>query len=1101
MTTSSLNSLFYSPRSFSLLAVFCLSLLSAHAQTAAPSPAIPDGSAMGSSKPDLQRLMLNPLCDRASINFPIKDKVFAAVEDYVGVDPKVGSMALKLQDLVKKEGELQDFIIAFPPSNPIEQIGLWIYLAPDSNVEQVGLQIIDKEDEVLSNTVPADWQGWKWVEFNLQSGFKQVSKQDGKNSQVDSPLKQIHLVWTSKGGGVTSLGVNGLAAIAQSVPTNDAFSFDVLNPTEGYPAAPYRGKLLIQNFTDKPIDFDIAYSVQRNPQLYDKKLIDPVLGPNRALGQKNWMEIDGKKIDDNSLTDGDDETSYTAPWGNNNKNYAEGFQFLDLGQEQKIIRIDYHSGDSNWIHKIDFASSTDGTNYTPIDGLQDVDVYHKYGIQNVPLKQPLNARYLRLRYHNDGTLEPVIRTESELDVYSGVGDEKVEIPKVGDMVEQKSVHVSAAPKTFTFVPMDAAAPWPTGSYYVGVDVKGPAGRKLYASDHFVRSAEDVKMRPESRFGMNGAQAKWIPQLKEIGFGWLRFENMKWGFYNTSPTDFLLKGAAVHSDVPFDDYYQAYHDAGISVVPYIFQTPPWASSAPEGTTKNVGGYPPKDYDDYGKAIFEAVARYGTTKHSPDELHTPDKISGLGLITTYEIWNEPNLNDPGWGFFVAPFEKFLDLLRVGAEAVKRADPNSKVCAAGLSGISLSLVDKYHTYKYPDGKTPLDFIDILNVHFYSGRQEPELATEDPNTNRSGMKVEDIPTYEHELTEVADWRDDLKPNMPLWLTETGNDVGGPIGRTERFQAAKLPRDLMIGLANGVEKIFLYRETGSNAVMHGGAGVIRNDGSLRPSFFTLSTLSRQLDGAMDVRVPRLMTSDPKVWMYRWKRANDYVVTAWTPENTVPLGLDLGKCHVVDAFGAATDMEVTKDFPLTIFPVYITQITNAAVIDGLVNDAVAREKERKRVHAATVKLHAYLYQFGSNAHPGTKTIGTPRPYIPVFAGDVYDAKKGYGWASPDGKDGDAPWTPVPLEKSAIAFTKPDSFQIDAAPGSYTFELKAVKMGNAQLGISGGKEGDISLPFTDDGKVKVTTQITVEEGKPIIVKLPGPIQVQWLTLVENLPPAS
>ena len=57
------------------------------------------------------------------------------------------------------------------------------------------------------------------------------------------------------------------------------------------------------------------------------------------------------------------------------------------------------------------------------------------------------------------------------------------------------------------------------------------------------------------------------------------------------------------------------------------------------------------------------------------------------------------------------------------------------------------------------------------------------------------------------------MHPAMPIWMTETGYDSAGPFGTTEAIQAARLPRVVMLCLANGVEKVFVYREIGQHTV------------------------------------------------------------------------------------------------------------------------------------------------------------------------------------------------------------------------------------------------------------------------------------------------
>ena len=88
--------------------------------------------------------------------------------------------------------------------------------------------------------------------------------------------------------------------------------------------------------------------------------------------------------------------------------------------------------------------------------------------------------------------------------------------------------------------------------------------------------------------------------------------------------------------------------------------------------------------------------------------------------YELWNEPNLNpspEATWGGWAVPMDRYYDMMRFGAEAVKKADPDAVVTSAGYAGISVETVDRLRTYRYPDGKCPLDFVDVINVHFYSG------------------------------------------------------------------------------------------------------------------------------------------------------------------------------------------------------------------------------------------------------------------------------------------------------------------------------------------------------------------------------------------------
>ena len=387
----------------------------------------------------------------------------------------------------------------------------------------------------------------------------------------------------------------------------------------------------------------------------------------------------------------------------------------------------------DWINKVDISASTDGVTYMPAEGLQNLDFYKKWGRQTIVPAKPFPARFLRLRYHNGGESLPLhFRSLAALYVYDGAGDGTIAIPTVGKEIATEKIAVQVPPRSFRLVPLKPVPSLGPDAYLLGIAAESGELRVIAISDYFVMPSAGLKLRPESRFGINVGSAANVPLLARAGFEWVRFENMKWRFYNQGPDDFRFDGTVPPWNVPFDEYYKAFQEAGLSILPYIFQTPAWASTAPAGTEKNVGGYPPKDPADYGKAVFQAAARYGSAKVPNDLLLTADKLSGQNRISTYELWNEQNLSAPAYGFFVGPLSAYYHLFRIGAEAAKNADPCARVTNGGWGGLSMEWIDTMRTFHYPDGKTPLDFTDVLNVHFYSGKDDPETSTKDPNAFR---------------------------------------------------------------------------------------------------------------------------------------------------------------------------------------------------------------------------------------------------------------------------------------------------------------------------------------------------------------------------------
>ena len=276
----------------------------------------------------------------------------------------------------------------------------------------------------------------------------------------------------------------------------------------------------------------------------------------------------------------------------------------------------------------------------------------------------------------------------------------------------------------------------------------------------------------------------------------------------------------------------------------------------------------------------------------------------------------------------FTDFYKMYRYGAEGVKKADPDAKVANGGWSGMDVPLMETMRTYKYPDGKCPLDFTDVLSVHYYSFRNAPELAKVNDNTHRDGTAPR-TRTLEDELQALVAWRNKVKPAMPIWLTETGYDSGGPRGTNGGFQACWLPRDAMIILAAGIDKVLVFREKSSGGFgLFDSSGVVRANGTLTPSWFTYATLIRQLDGVTG-RAVKVRLADSNVRVYVWKRGDQPIVTAWAIEGTARLNVPLGRCTVTDAFGTVTTMDVGRGLELSEFPQYIGDFADPAAVERL----------------------------------------------------------------------------------------------------------------------------------------------------------------------------
>jgi predicted NUDIX family NTP pyrophosphohydrolase len=561
-----------------------------------------------------------------------------------------------------------------------------------------------------------------------------------------------------------------------------------------------------------------------------------------------------------------------------------------------------------------------------------------------------------------------------------------------------------------------------------------------------------------------------------------------------PDRYAFDGSVAPWNVNHDEYMRRHAALGMKVLPYTFQTPRWLSRAPAGTAKNIAGHPPKVFADYGDMMFQLAARYGSAKHPEAALKTNDKLSGLGLVDTFQLWNEPNLEGPDWAPWVGTMDEFMEIFRVGAEAVKRADPQARVSPAGFAGIAVATVDSLYRYQYADGKRPVDFADVVSVHYYSGRQEPETATLDRNATRSGQAEPGAPTYPESLAQLLDWRDDHASGKPIWMTETGNDVGGPMGLGEREQGGKIPRVTMLALAAGIDKVFIYREKGSMPAQHAGSGLMRDDDSFRASWFTYATLIRQFQGVKPGRAWRIAHPSPDVWLHVWERDGAPLVTAWSVGGDVELGLDLGECEVVDAFGHAERRDAAT-LQLGYYPQYIGKIAKPQTLVPLVEAAKACEAARQERRRRDNQRKSVLFDFGSRQHVGSLNLGTVRPYESVLSEDAYDAARGWGFEPRAGlRDSSAHWMPDLLRKDSVRIDKNVSFRFRAASGTYRVTVLAQPLGQAvTLTLHAG---DKSTPFAVVKGTDPQAVVLQTTGGDLTLSADGYVELQAISLVEE-----
>ncbi|GHC02746.1 hypothetical protein [Cerasicoccus arenae] len=701
-----------------------------------------------------------------------------------------------------------------------------------------------------------------------------------------------------------------------------------------------------------------------------------------------------------------------------------------------------------------------------------------------------------------GTISLSVQVDSEFSEESAPAPSlgELSLPEIGPEADSASMKIEVPANGKKTFEISTEQGIPVGYYFVALSVNlGGATQLLY--DHQIVMHESLPELPEdSRFGMNSSNPKYIDNLRRLGVGWIRFENLKWAFVNPSKDEYAFDGSVAPWNVKMDEILAAYKAAGFKMAGYFFQTPWWASSAPEDIKKpRKLVYPPTDNAYYADAVFQTIARYGDVNHPNSALKSKNKKSGLDQLAMLELWNEVNLTNPNWGFWVGSMEQYFEMFRPAAEAGKAADPDVLISHSSYAGLAPELVDQLRTYTYPDGKHPLDFTDIINVHYYSGKSLPETATLDPNANRTGVAVDGARTFEENLIDLDAWRNQFKPEAEIWITETGYDVGGKIGSTLRMHCAKLPRVYLLAFANGVDRIFWYREKGSTPSQHAGAGLIDNDENIRPSWLTMATLIRELDGVGTRDCLVLPHPNKNIRLILWKTRNGPMLTAWAVEGGDSVNLNLGTVTITDAFGNKRRAELNGEWALGDFPVYISDIGDISEVFALKDKALEMKNQAIRSLEESKTLKMYLFDFGTHEYGGLlQGHGLMRPFTTVTKGDRYSSQMGYGFTTSAASDGDRDYDRLaPLTRDITRFKRNTEFKIDVEPGDYEI-CGYARSGTSDINaiVDGGAGGPLKLTLSAPQGAKPNFEGRVtSRGTPLTIQFDHDVDVAWISIIE------
>jgi len=205
-------------------------------------------------------------------------------------------------------------------------------------------------------------------------------------------------------------------------------------------------------------------------------------------------------------------------------------------------------------------------------------------------------------------------------------------------------------------------------------------------------------------------------VKDAGFRWVKQE-IPW-----REVEGYAKGTW-QWDIP-DRIMNQIDSYGLNVIVRLGSQPEWASS--NAIFPEVG--PPDNLQDFYDYVYAVASRY------------------KGRVEAYQIWNEPNLARE-WGQRPPNPAEYTEMLKIGYQAVKDADPNAIVISAGLAPTTRhdeeAMPDIYFVQgMYDAGAAP--YFDALGVHAPGYKSPPEtdpaIVATDPELNNGDQAPEEL-------------------------------------------------------------------------------------------------------------------------------------------------------------------------------------------------------------------------------------------------------------------------------------------------------------------------------------------------------------------------
>ncbi len=248
-------------------------------------------------------------------------------------------------------------------------------------------------------------------------------------------------------------------------------------------------------------------------------------------------------------------------------------------------------------------------------------------------------------------------------------------------------------------------------------------------------------------GANAQGTTDYDRVRAAQLGWVRL-TIRWAAVNPAPGVWQL--AELDRDVA------AARAHGVELLALLSTTPEWAGGGAHGTV------PPADLELWRDFVRRIAHRY------------------RGHIAAYEIWNEPDVSDLGYGIGwrrdLDEEPRYVDLLHAAAAVIRDEAPGALIVAPALSsgatGRTAELLRQIESTVYADGAAA-DDVDVVSVH--------QNVLDDDGPGEWLVRLLSRKLYPLSAAAPALAR------KPLWLTEFGWQSGevGEAGQREYLEQA----------------------------------------------------------------------------------------------------------------------------------------------------------------------------------------------------------------------------------------------------------------------------------------------------------------------------